>query len=76
MTQKWENYQQLLFSTVCGLVNFLGNIKFIEKRFNTTINKIIRISVTLENFLQVNCLIMKIFIRGTNFKTLEYKCIK
>ena len=32
-------------------------------------NKIIRASVTLKNFFEVNCLIMKFFIRGTNFRT-------
>ena len=51
---------------------FFGNIEFIKKLFNTKINKIVRISVTLENFLEVKYLIMKFFIRGTNFKTSKY----
>ena len=50
------------------LINFFGNIEFIKKLFNTKINKIIRISVTLKNFFEVNYLIMKFFIRGTILK--------
>ena len=51
---------------------FFGNIKFIKKPFNTTINKIIKISVTLKNLFEVNYQIMKIFKRGTNFKASKY----
>ena len=50
-------------------MNFFGDIEFIKKLFNTKIKKIIRISVTLKYFLEVSYdLIMKFFIRGTNFK--------
>ena len=48
--------------------SFFCNIKFIKKLFNTKINKIIRISLMLKNSFGVNYLIMKIFIRRTNFK--------
>ena len=51
------------------LINFFGNIEIIKKRFNTKINKIIRISVMLLNFVEVHYLIMKFFIRGINFET-------
>ena len=33
---------------------FFGNTKFIKKLFNTTINKIIRISATLKKLFSVN----------------------
>ena len=43
---------------------FFVNIKFVKKRFNTKIDKIIRISIMLKNVIEVNYLIMKFFIRG------------
>ena len=49
--------------------------KSIKKLFTTKINKIIRISVKLKNFLELNYLILKFFIRGTNFKISKCKCI-
>ena len=51
--------------------NFLGNIKLIKKLFDTKINKIIEISVTLKNVFEVNYL-MKFLTRGTNFKPSKY----
>ena len=54
------------------LIIVFGNIEFIKKLFNAKISKIIRISVTLKNLFEVNYLIMKFFIRGTNFKTSKY----
>ena len=49
--------------------------KPIKKLFTTKINKIIRISVKLKNFLELNYLILNFFIRGTNFKISKCKCI-
>ena len=48
---------------------FFSNIQFIRKKFNTNINKIIRISVILKNFVEVHYFILKFFIRGINLKT-------
>ena len=53
------------------LDNFFGNIEFIKKLFNTKINKIVRISVTLKNFLEVNYLIMKFLRREQILKHLN-----
>ena len=54
------------------LINFFGNIELVKKLLNAKINKIIRMSVALKNFFEVNYLITKIFVRGTNFKTSKY----
>ena len=54
------------------LIKFFGNIKFIIENFNAKINKIIRVSVMPKNFFVVNYLIMKFFIRETQFKTSKY----
>ena len=48
--------------------NFFGSIKFIKNLFNTKINKIIRITITLENVSEINYLIITFLIRGTNLK--------
>ena len=48
---------------------FLVTYSLSKKQFNTKINKIIRISVILKNFVEVHYFIVKFFIRRINLKT-------